>query len=169
MEKLKHIGERKTMLVGESDIQTVVGSRRLQFEVKSAAKALAQRQSPRFIDSSAKGSVDYQLHSTAFIKKPFGNDGRLRRYVAEHHAAFESVLNQLLGAGEIEPAFLSQPTHAVAHRWEIAPSCNRNYILQAIADLFPQLAELLRQFFGTRRSFATPERHAWRRAVRIFD
>jgi len=41
MEKLKYIGERKTMLLGERDIQAVVGSRSLQFEVEAAAKALA--------------------------------------------------------------------------------------------------------------------------------
>ena len=86
------------MLLGERDVQAVVGGRRLQFEIEAAAKALAQRQSPGLVDASAKGRVDDQLHPAALVEKSFGDDRRLRGHIAQHRAAFEDVLNQLLGA-----------------------------------------------------------------------
>ena len=86
------------MLLGERDVQPVVGGRRLQFEIEAAAKALAQRQSPGFVDAPAKGGVDDELHSATLVEKSLGDNCLLRRHIAQHGAAFEDVLNQLLGA-----------------------------------------------------------------------
>src|ERR1700687_820470 len=99
MEELKNIRQRKAMLLGQGNVQAVVGGRRLQFEIEAAAESLAQRQSPGFVDAPAKRRVDDQLHPAALVKKSFGDDRLLRGHVAQHRAPFERVLNQLLGAG----------------------------------------------------------------------
>src|SRR5712692_7045125 len=111
MQEFKNIRQRKAVLLGQRDIQAVVGGCRLQFEIEAAAEALAQRQSTVFVDASAKGRVDDQLHPAALVKEPLGDDRRLRGHIAQHDTSFEDVLNQLLGARWIEPAFLSQPTY----------------------------------------------------------
>src|ERR1700682_542239 len=98
MQELKNIRQRKAMLLGQRDVQTVVGGCRLQFEIEAAAEALAQRQSPSLVDPSAKRRMDNQLHPAAFVKKSFGDNRRLRGYIAQHNAPFEDVLNQLFGA-----------------------------------------------------------------------
>ena len=60
------------MLLGERNVQPIVGGRRLQFEIEAAAKALAQRQSPGLVDASAKGGVDDELHSATLVEKSLG-------------------------------------------------------------------------------------------------
>ena len=80
MQKLKNIGQRKAVLFGESDVQAVVGGGRLQFEIESAAEALAQRQSPGLVDAAAERGMNDELHASAFVEKAFGNDRRLGRH-----------------------------------------------------------------------------------------
>ena len=67
------------MLLGQRDVQAVVGGGGLQLEIEGAAEALAQRQSPGFVDAAAKGRVDDELHAAAFVEKALGDDGLLRR------------------------------------------------------------------------------------------
>src|SRR5271155_1977235 len=98
MQKLENVGQRKAVLLGQRDIQSVVGRRRLQFEIEAAAEALAQRQSPGFIDSPAKWRMDDQLHPAGLVKESFGDDRRLRGHVAQYRAPLDCVLNQLFGA-----------------------------------------------------------------------
>ena len=83
------------MLFGERDIQAVVCGRCLQLEIEAAAEALAQRQSPGFVDPRSKRCVDNQLHASTFIEEAFGNDGALRGNITENGAAFKDVLNGL--------------------------------------------------------------------------
>src|ERR1019366_7145837 len=139
-QELKNIRQRKAMLLGERDVQAVVGGRRLQFEIEAAAEALPQRQAPSFIDAPAKGRVDDQLHPASLVEESFGDDCRLRRHIAQYGAPFERVLNQLLGARKVEPTFLSQPAHGVSDRGKTAPSFYRSHAGQAVADFFAQFA-----------------------------
>src|SRR5215469_5729517 len=97
------------MLLGESNIQSIVGRCGLEFEIEAAAEALAEGKSPGLIDASAEGGMDDQLHATAFIKESLGNDCVLGGNVAENDAPFEDVLHGLGGAGLIEAGFLAQP------------------------------------------------------------
>src|ERR1700676_5077195 len=99
MQESKNIRQRKTMLLGQRDVQAVVGGCRLQFEIEAAAEALAQRQSPGLVDPAAKWRMDNQLHPAALVKEPLGDDRRLRGHITQHDTPFEDVLNQLLGAG----------------------------------------------------------------------
>ena len=133
MQKLKNIGQRETVLLGERDVQAIVGGGGLQFEIEAAAEALAQRQSPSLVDPSAKGRVDDQLHPAAFIKKTFGNDRRLRGHVAQHGASFErctgSIARRPADRGRILRAASSRPQRPPANcailRLERRPATGR--------------------------------------------
>ena len=103
------------MLLGQRNVQPVIGSRGLQLKIKATAKALAQRQSPRLVDPAAKGCVQYQLHTAAFIEKAFRDNCVQRRHRAQHGAARRDVANQLLRTGIIHTAFLLQPRHRLCH------------------------------------------------------
>ena len=97
MQELKNIGQRKAVLLGERDVESVVGSGRLQFEIEAAAKALAQGESPGLVDAAAKWRVDDELHPSAFVEEAFRDDCLLRGYVSQYGSAFERVLNELFG------------------------------------------------------------------------
>ena len=58
MEELKNISQRETVLLGEGDVQTVIGRGGLQFEIKSAAEALAQRKASGLVDAAAERGVN---------------------------------------------------------------------------------------------------------------
>ena len=102
------------MLLGQSDIQAIVGRGRLQFEIEYSAETLAQGQSPGFIDSRAEWRMHDQLHAAAFIEETFSDDGVRRWHFSEHGSAFNNVFNHLLGAGIVEPAFLLKPGDGVS-------------------------------------------------------
>ena len=110
MKKAKHVRKRKTMLFRQADVDAVIGSRGLQFKIKRPAKTLTQCQTPRFINSSAKRSMNYQLHAAAFIKKSFCYYGFLRWYGAQNRAARDNVLHDLLSPGVIDTALASEAT-----------------------------------------------------------
>src|SRR5437667_6474151 len=96
---MKNVSERKTVLLGQRNVQAVVGGRGLELKIETAAETLAQGQSPGFVDARAKRGVDDQLHAAAFVEETLGNDGALGGNIAQHGAAFEDVLNGLLGGG----------------------------------------------------------------------
>jgi hypothetical protein len=103
------------MLLGQRNVQSVVGGRRLQFKIKAHAKALAQRQSPRLIDPSAERRVDHQLHPAAFIKKSFCNHRGLRGHSAQHRASLQNVFDRLLRARIVHSAFFLHPAYRRRH------------------------------------------------------
>ena len=86
------------MLLRQGDIDPVVRSRSLQFQIKRTAESLAQCQSPRLIDTPTKRSVNHQLHPAALIEKSFGNHFRLRGHRAQHRASRDDVLYDLFSA-----------------------------------------------------------------------
>src|SRR5258708_19927108 len=103
MQELKNTRQGKAMLLGQRDVQAVVGGRRLQFEIEAAAETLAQRQSPGLIDTAAKRCVDDQLHPAALAKKSFGDNRRLRGHIAQHDPPSPDALNPLLLPRYITP------------------------------------------------------------------
>ncbi len=96
--------------------RSVVGSRGLQLKVETAAEALAERQSPGFVDAPAEGSVDDKLHPATFIEEAFGDDRVLRRDVTQHRASLQNVLDGLLGAGIVQSTFRLQPCDGLGNR-----------------------------------------------------
>ena len=98
LQVMKYVAERKAVLLGQRDVQAIVGRSRLQLEVERAAEALAQRQSPGLVDASAERRMQDELHAAAFIEEALGDDGLLRRHFAQHRPPLHDVLDQLLGA-----------------------------------------------------------------------
>ncbi len=94
---MKNVGERKAVLLAERNIQAVVRGGGLQFEIERAAETLSQRESPGFVDASAEGRVDHELHAAAFVEETLGDDRVLRGHRAEHGAACDDVFDGLLG------------------------------------------------------------------------
>ena len=111
MHEVKNVREREAMLLGERNIQPVVGSGGLQFEIERAAESLAQREAPRLVDAATEWSVNHKLHPAAFVEETLCDHRSLAGHSAEHRAARDDVFNELLRAGGIEPALLLQPVH----------------------------------------------------------
>src|ERR1700757_2830451 len=68
-EELEDVGEGEGVLLGERDVEAVVGGGGLQLEVEAAAEALAQRQAPGLVDPAAEGRVQDELHAAAFVEE----------------------------------------------------------------------------------------------------
>src|SRR5262245_3472199 len=106
---MKDVSERKTVLLGQRDVQAVIGSRCLQFEVEAAAEPLAQRQSPGFVYATAERSMDNQLHASGFVEESLGDDRVLSGNRAQHGTSLQDVFDHLLGSGVVEATFISYP------------------------------------------------------------
>ena len=94
----------------------------------------------------------------------------LRRHRAEHGAAGDDVVDELLGAGASRGRTRSC-SHATA---AAAAGARRRRVLglrvrRESADGLAHLGDVRRQLGRPRRRFAAPERNRRRRAVRVFD
>src|SRR5208282_282769 len=107
IQEIENIAERKTVLLSQSNVQTVVRSRGLQFKIEPHTKSLAQSQSPGLVDPPSKRSVNHQLHSAAFIEEALRNHGSLCRHRTQHSPPLQNVFNRLLRARVIQPALFS--------------------------------------------------------------
>ena len=72
---LEDVGEREAVLLGERDVDAVVGGGGLQLEVEAAAETLAQREAPGLVDAAAEGSVEDELLAAALVEEALGDDG----------------------------------------------------------------------------------------------
>ncbi len=136
-QKVEDVRQREAVLLGQGNVQPVVGSCSLQLEVEPNAEAFAQSQSPRLVDASSEGRVDHQLHATAFIEEALRNHGCLGRHRAQHGPPLQDVFNRLLRAGIIEATFLLEPTHCFCNFRLRGRETHRRSVRQHFADLFP--------------------------------
>src|SRR5262249_52511572 len=157
--EVKYIVKRKTVLLGQGDVQTVVSGCGLQLEVEASTETLAQRKSPGLVDAAAEWRVDDQLHSAAFIEETLSDDGCLSRHSSKHSTALQDVLDRLLGARVIQAALFLQPTHGRGYFWLRCRKSNGRSAWKHLTDPFPQIADMGRQFLGAGGSFSSPEWH----------
>ena len=75
LQELEDQFERKGVLLGERDVDAVVGGGGLQLEIERTAEALAQRETPGPIDARAERGVQDELHAAGFIEESFGDHG----------------------------------------------------------------------------------------------
>ena len=108
-EEVEDVGEGEAVLLGEGDVDAVVGSGGLQLEVEAAAEAFAQSESPGLVDAAAEGRVEDELHAAAFVEEALGDDGGLGGDGSENGAASDDVGDELLGSAGAEAAFLHEP------------------------------------------------------------
>ena len=97
-EELEDVGEGEAVLLGEGDVDAVVGGGGLQFEVEAAAEAFAQGESEGLVDAAAEGSVQDELHAAAVVEEALGDDGGLGGHGSEDGAAGDDVGDELLCA-----------------------------------------------------------------------
>ena len=160
VQKMKHIGERKTVLLAQRNIQSVVGGGGLQLKIERPAKSLAQRQAPRFVDPPAKRSVNHQLHAAAFVEESLGDNRLLRGNRAQHRAARHDVFHSLLGA-RFDPARIPvQPRRPLLsgtlERFHARQRSGERIPIVQSADLFSRI----RQLAAKAPPCATALRHA---------
>ena len=149
MEIPEDVREGERVLRPEREQQRVLGRRGLQLEVELAAEALAQRQSPRFVDAAAERCVQHELHAAGLVEKPLEDEGVLRRQHAEHAMRIRQIRDDLFGGGRGERGFAGQAIAAF--------------------DVGAKIADGTRQLVAARRRLAEPEGQRRRRAFRVGD
>ena len=96
-EELEDVGQGEAVLLGERDVDAVVGGGGLQLEVEAAAEALPQRQAPGLVDAAAEGSVEDELLASAIVEEALGDDGGFGGDGPEGGAAGDDVSDELHG------------------------------------------------------------------------
>ena len=184
--KLEDVGEREAVLLGEGDVDAVVGGGGLQLEVEAAAEALAQGEAPGLVEAAAEGRVEDELLAAAFVEEALGDDGGLGGDGAEDGAAGDDVGDELQGGGvRRRSTLLSQASAGVGlrgavrrgsrisvemsgHRSRRSEVAGRD-VAGAVVDLGAEVADAVAEDGGALRGFAFPEGDAGRRAVGVFD
>jgi len=121
MQEVKNIGQRKTMLLAQRNIQSIVGRGSLQLKVERAAETLTERETPGFVDAPAKRRVDDKLHASAFVEKAFGDDGGLGWDLSQDPTTSKDVFDYLFGASVVQTTFNFQPTYRGRDLWRELP------------------------------------------------
>src|SRR5689334_10207638 len=104
MKKLEYSVEGKSMLFAERDADSVVGSRRLQFEIEALAEALAQGKAPCAVDARSERRVQDELHSARFIEESFRHHGIGGGHRPEGRSTGPQIGDRLPRAGFVESA-----------------------------------------------------------------
>ena len=92
LQEAKDVSQGKAVLLGERDVEAVIGGSRLEFEIETAAETFAQGQSPGLVDACAKRRMNDELHAAAFIEEALRDDRLLGGYGAQHGAAVQDML-----------------------------------------------------------------------------
>jgi hypothetical protein len=199
LEEVEDVGEREAVLLGEGDVDAVVGGGGLQFEVEAAAEALAQGQAPGAVDARAEGRVDDELHAAAFVEEALGDDAALGGDGSEDGAAVADVGGELAQRVGSMPASAKAPLPTSAKGWEIwgtagvsgfpltasslgVPGVRKidmgrcirfRYCVdtscRCIADELAEFADVGGELEGAGGGFAAPEGDVGRLAVGVFD
>src|SRR5947209_17170908 len=106
---MKDISKRKAVRRTERQNNRVFGGCSLQFEIKFAAEALAQRQSPRPVQSAAERSVNDELHAAGFVKKTLEYDVLLRRHHTESDSGDAEILSDLFRSARCDADLCGEP------------------------------------------------------------
>ncbi len=173
-EELEDVGEREAVLLGEGDVDAVVGGGGLQLEVEAAAEALAQREAPGLVDAAAEGSVQDELHAAAFVEEALGDDGGLGGDGAEDGAAGDDVGDELERAAEAQmpQVFALSQSMAGGDSRDCAGDRDREpgeTLAVRAAISLAEFADAVGEDGGALRGFAEPEGQAGRGAVGVFD
>ena len=129
----------------------------MQLKVEGSADALAERHTPRPVDSGAEGSVDDQLHPSAFVEEPLGHHPVGGRDNAQDALPFDQVGHQLPGNFGRDSGFGCDPGFRLGR------------VLQKPVHGFPQLGNLLGKLPGSARGLAQPERNGRWLALRVLN
>ena len=147
-----YVGQRKAVGLAQRQHQGVFVGRRLQLEVEVAAEALAQRQPPGAVETTAARGVNHDVHVAGLIEEAFD----YRRGVGGHRAegvhAGVQVVHHLLRRRGRQPHLRHQP----------AARRGRALGLDQPPDAGPQTGHRLGQLVAAARRLSQPERQRGR-------
>src|SRR6202023_248302 len=112
-EEVEDVGEGEAVLLGEGDVDAVVGGGGLELEVEAAAEAFAEGEAEGFVDAAAEGGVEDELHAAAVIEEALGDDGGFGGDGTEGGAAGDDVGDELVGSAGADAAFVDEKLKAV--------------------------------------------------------
>src|SRR5581483_6362516 len=165
VKEMKHIGQGKTVLFSQGNVQAVIGGRSLQFKIERATEPLAKRKSPRLVNPSAKRCVDDKLHTSALVKETLGNHHILAWDDTQDRTTCKDIIHRLLCASIIQPTFRLQPGNNFFGLGRILSAI----WWDSLINLLAQPAQLRGKLRGATRRFAAPERNVRSRTMGIFN
>ena len=169
-EEVEDVGEREAVLLGEGDVDAVVGGGGLQLEVEAAAEAFAEGEAPGFVDAAAEGGVEDELHAAAVVEEALGDDGGFGGNGSEDGAAGDDVGDELVGAGLAQrPHSCDEPCGGCVDLGIGLGDVAGGDVGGAGGDLFAEFAYAVGEDGGALRGFAEPEGQGGRSAVGVFD
>ena len=155
MEVSEDVRERERVLRSERQQQRVLCRGSLQLEIELPAKALAEREAPRFVDPAAERRMEDELHAAGLVEKALEHERLLRGDGSEHATAFGEVGQELRSSLRGQTGLGDQP------------------LLRDVRSTDPpigfgtEIADRARQLVAPRRRLAEPEWNGRRRAFRI--
>ena len=168
----EHIAERKAVLLGQRDVDAVVGRRRLQLEVERPAEALAQRQAPGPLMRPPNGAwMTSCMPPPSSKKRSAMTRGRASARRRARRGRRRCSRRPARRRSESRPQSLLQPrdgSSAAAGR-RCPASSGRASGARSLDRLRAPRPTCCRQLDRARRRLAAPERNRRRRAVRVLD
>ena len=162
---LEQLFQREAVLRSDRQQDAVVRGGRLQLEIETAAKPLAQREPPGLVHTMAERRVDRQLHSTRFVKEPLENHLPHRGNNAGRGDLRPDVPHRLGGRPVVRPAIAPQPFGG--QRLVAARFVGRRRPLEDRRQFAPHLGQLFAQLGRPTRRLAEPKRHVGRRPMGV--
>ena len=108
-EEVEDVAEGEAVLLGEGDVDAIVGGGGLQLEVEAAAEALAEGEAPGLVDAASEGGVEDELHAAAVVEEALGDEGGFGGDGSEGGSASDDVVDELAGSRCAEAALFDEP------------------------------------------------------------
>ena len=168
-EEVEDVGEGEAVLLGEGDVDAVVGGGGLELEVEAAAEAFAEGEAEGFVDAAAEGGVEDELHAAAVVEETLGDDGGFGGDGSEGGAAGDDVGDKLVGSAGAEAALLHEPGGGGGYFGLRGGDVAWGDVGGKGGDLFTEFAYAVGEDGGALRGLALPEGQRGRGAVGVFD
>jgi len=111
VEHLEHMLQREAVLGAQREHNAVIVGAGLQFEVETAAEALAHGQAPGTVDPRPERGVDDKLHAARLVEKSLEHHLLLRGHQPQGGLLRRHVKHRLLCGPAAGPALVAQPLH----------------------------------------------------------
>ena len=104
-EEVKDVSQGEAVLLGEGDVDAVVGGGSLELEVEAATEAFAESKAEGFVDAATEGCMKDELHAATIVEEALSDDCGLGGNGPESGAAGDDVSDELSGTAFTDAAF----------------------------------------------------------------
>ena len=167
-EEVKDVSQGEAVLLGEGDVDAVVGGGGLELEVEAATEAFAESEAEGFVDAATEGSVQDELHAAPIVEEALSDDCGLGGDGPESGAAGDDIGYELSGTTFTDAAFFDEPSDGGVYFGIGGRDVAGDDVGGAGRDLFAEFADAIGENRGALRGFTEPERQCRWRAVRVF-